>query len=435
MGHGCVPHGVLAMLALASCVESGVAVCASGRVCSPGLVCDAEHDTCVDPGACVEAADGTPCVALGVPRGHCFAQACLAAVVAATGEISAPAVASNGDDFALAWSRSLDGWTGDVEFLSAGRAEPLIISENERIAQGVPQLAANGAGTGYAATWFTRRDQPGQVDINTWRNTLLALDSIGGPIGTAVTQPSPADAASIAWTGDDWAVTWPDGTYGNWEISLQRYTAALAPLFAPRMNVSRSAGQDFGPRVAVGGELVALAWYERIDQPTFTRHVRLALRAGRGATDAPVIDVTSSPDEDLAGIRVATGAATFGVSWATVRPRPGAPDEFRIFFRPYATDGRPMSETPIPLSTDAQFSAQLAFLNGHYVLVWSQASAIKLARLTEEGAIVDITDLLTGLPTTPDGIAVTAVGDRLLLAWREGVSPSYAVVYHLVPAP
>jgi cysteine-rich repeat protein len=70
------------VVVLAGCLDAKLTVCASGKVCARGDVCDDVHDLCVSPAqltACDGAADGTTCAAAGT-AGECVGGVCLAQV-------------------------------------------------------------------------------------------------------------------------------------------------------------------------------------------------------------------------------------------------------------------------------------------------------------------------------------------------------------------
>jgi cysteine-rich repeat protein len=73
---------VIGLIGPAGCIQPGLAVCADGRACPAGLVCDDVHHGCVSPeqlAACHDASDLATCHTGLIPDGVCFGGICLPA--------------------------------------------------------------------------------------------------------------------------------------------------------------------------------------------------------------------------------------------------------------------------------------------------------------------------------------------------------------------
>lgn len=204
------------------CVETQVSVCADGRICPSGLLCDLTHQQCVTPeqlSSCIDAADGEPCTIFVTDDGVCRDHVCLEPECGdgfvATGEDCEP-----GDDIVLSCTAEEYGYyRGDVrcgsdclwdESECSGRCQDTVLdsSDGEECDGEAPDETCLDFGfdvgsTGCNELCFT--DRSGCSFLG-WRPISIATEQTIHDVWTATdgTAIAVGDKSAFHWDGEQW---------------------------------------------------------------------------------------------------------------------------------------------------------------------------------------------------------------------------------------
>ena len=174
----------------------------------------------------------------------------------AAGPSTSPAVAWNGDDFAVVWSDDRDGSTPDLYFVRATVNGTIVGVEKRITTAAMPSLGVSLVWTGseYGLAWHDFRD--GDPEIY-----FARLDASGTKIGEDLRVTESVGQSfrpSLQWTGTSYALSWNDNESGDHEIYLARLSATGEPLGTTR--VTSSAGESLFSSLAWTGSGFGVIW-------------------------------------------------------------------------------------------------------------------------------------------------------------------------------
>ena len=306
------------------------------------------------------------------------------AVSLATHFETAPAVASNGTDFLVAWEDtrgSYGAWWGPLTDIYGTRVDaagtvldPLGLAiSTASSSQRHPKIASNG--TDYLVTWYDYRragdPQPSDVggppqpsDIYAARVTAAGavLDPDGIPVATAA--PETKVVPAVASNGTDYLITWFDYYSSAAQSCITcgaRVDAAGAVLDPTPIAISTT----------TGGQL-AMAW-DGIDYVAAWQWSTSAVYGARISAAGTVLDpnaITIAPAQTSSAYgppAVAAGGGSVLVAWEDLRR-----GEYDIFGARLDVNGVVLDPGGIALSTapGEQHYPALSWSGAAYLLVW-----------------------------------------------------------------
>lgn len=310
------------------------------------------------------------------------------AVSTAANSQRAPAVASAGAGFLVAWqddrttASDFDVYAARVD--SAGQVlDPAgVVVHAEANSQFEPAIASSG--TGYLLAWSHTRNN-GNKDVRAGRVTSdgTVLDSGGGVtvIGSSTDEARPA----VAWNGTHFAVAWEDGRGTDLGIYVRRLDTSAAIVDSTEIDVSSGTNDRMAPAIAANGSGFYVAWH--CCEVWETENVR----GTRLAADGSVLDDVPT--------------------------------------------GRLISTSP-----SVQWDVDVARSASQYLVVWSDRwdldqeghnldLSIRATRITATGSVLDASGIAVSAPGwSTSGPAVASDGSSFLVAWHT-VSAGYYDVH------
>lgn len=144
----------------------------------------------------------------------------------------------------------------------------LTLSAEDGHASTYPDLVLNGDRV--ALTWFDNRD--GNEEVYLFAGTLAELT---GPLDSRATRVTRSDGASMgayaAWNADRIGLTWCDDGGSGQRVYFQTFDARAQPLGAA-IALTDGRLQGLIPSVVAWGQGFAVAWNERVVDPSAHRH-------------------------------------------------------------------------------------------------------------------------------------------------------------------
>ncbi len=343
-------------------------------------------------------------------------------VSVASGLQGEPAVAFDGTNYLVVWTDMREGDT-DIYGARVTRDGVLVdtsgltIVHDDSTGQAGPAVTYDGSN--FLLVWGETRSG-GVFDIYGARvnSEGAMIDSAGFPISVAQSwQGSPAIAFGI----DEALVVWEDMRGGpDTDIYGSRITSAGEVLDSAGIAIATSSWYEFDTKITFDGTQYLVVWTDAVAHGN--------VLGGRVATDGTVIDTLGffiSQGGEYAG----SPAVTFDglrnvVAWNDVRA--GMADHSVSVAR---VDGNGMVLDPqgIPVSNAAssQKLPDAAFGAADFLVVWGETrvgiSDIYGVRLTPEGTVVDSTGIRISPPNGDQAFAALAHGSsNFLVVWEDG---------------
>jgi hypothetical protein len=331
----------------------------------------------------------------------------------------APAIASNGSDYLVAWedaragspngAQNLDVWGARVDATGTVLDPSGIAIATAPLNQLEPKIASNG--TDYLVVWHDYRNDgdnptdtipPSPADIYGARVTSAGTVEDPGGIAIATTTLDEL-RPSVASNGVDYFVAWQQD-YASFSIAGSRVTAAGQVVDVPPISIA-SAGT--GVALAWNGADYVAAWD--------------GVSAARVTAAGTVLDTT--PISIGAGYSpaIASSAMSSLVVWnAAAGPQ--------LFGARVAQDGTLLDAAAIPVSgtASAKRSPTLAWDGSSYLVTWAdQASGATTGRDIIGTYVSDTGDVLfpdafaiSATPGDENAPAVASVGGSALVAYE-----------------
>ena len=298
-----------------------------------------------------------------------------------------------------------------------------------------------GAGTG-ADPWVAG---DGNGFCVAWRHLNLSIratpvDSNGTvvvPGGVDLMGPTPGYAAyqlpSVAWNGSDWAIAFGTGSFMNGAMNVSRLSPSGVLLGGAPMVISQGAWAMSRPSCAPVPNGVQIVWDDERMNPSpiaswaaDRTDVFSSIVTSTGAASTP-IDVSQSPpaqlDPQIAGdAQHGYLTAFFSVTQSTTT----------IAVQRLDAAGRPVDAQPIALLTGPRtvHNLAVAWSGSNWMVVWedfaTSGSTIYGMRVAPNGTVLDPAPISI-MPGS--GAAVAAVGGEYLVAASHGPTTQLRYVY------
>ncbi|NMO21153.1 hypothetical protein HPC49_50350 [Pyxidicoccus fallax] len=332
----------------------------------------------------------------------------------------APSVASNGTDYLVVWEDARNDTAGDIfgaRVTGAGAVldgSGLAISTAAQ-AQVTPSVASNG--TDFFVVWEDARG--GDPDVIGARVTSAGsvVDAEGVVIARAVhDQGHP----SVTFNGTDFFVAWD--SLWNRNVLGARVTSAGVVLDSPGVALATAANEQSIPAVASNGTDYLIVWWEGRHREGTTRIYGVRVSGAGEVLDPLGIVLSPSPGAHLYPA-VASNGTDYFVAWEEV----GGSD-FRILGTRLTSTGEVLDAQGLLLSAPSgSVSSEPAVAsNGtDYLVVWKGPTVDTLAsiagtRVTAAGRVLDSPGLnISGAPGSVDDPAVASNGTDYLVVWED----------------
>ncbi len=286
--------------------------------------------------------------------------------------------------------------------------------------QQAPAIASDG--TNFLVAWQDYRDGSGYGDIFAARVTQEGgvLDPAGFVVSHATNeQMYPA----LAFDGTNYLVVWVDVRDGrDWDIFGARVTQQGQVLDPEGIDISRNGSGQNHPAVAFDGTGFLVVWYDWRDEGTWAPHIYGARVASSGVVlDTAGIRVSQLLAEQYRP-EVASDGTNSLVVWTDWRSGDGRVYGARVTSQGHVLDtaGFDISRAPSGASSPA-----LCFDGTNYLVLWDDSRTmvqtdIYGARVSSQGAMLDsasfaITQSLGGRLSP----SVSFDGTNSLVVWRD----------------
>jgi len=240
-------------------------------------------------------------------------------------ESIAPSLAWSGGGFGVVWAEC--GWLCTVNFArldTAGAKVGLdVVASGTEAMPTLPSLVF--ADDGFGLAWTDDRSDPTSSPSISRDLFFVGLNATGTVVRAErrlapAFAPTAAPAASIAWTGAEYAVVWPDvlptaDRIGIWFAQLDSGGAAAYTLVVEEGIVAAEAN------VAWAGDHFALVWIDSTGIPGDPARVYFARLSPFGIPIGSTIAITAG-EGDAHGPRVAWAGEQYGIAWTDTRDGP-----------------------------------------------------------------------------------------------------------------
>lgn len=357
------------------------------------------------------------------------------AVTSATGDQKAPAVASDGTNFAILWQDYRNGTTADIygarvvsstgALADAASTSGIVISAAGNDQQ-TPALVRTASQ--YVAVWQDRRGATQDIYGARLGDDLNPVDVTGVALSTAVfdqTRPR------LATDGTTALVVWQDRrTNLNNDVVGRRVTASTMALqdgdvATGGLQIGTADNTERRPSVASDGTNALVVWQDNRDPATDIYGVRIALATGT------VLDPSGIVISNATGIQqapfVTFGGGQYFVVW---QDRRGSTEDVygrRIQSDGTLLDGAGNAGLAIVTATLNQTRPRVAYSAGadSYLVVWQQnATDIGGRRVSSAGVLADGAVTTAGLAisaatNTQSNPSVASNGTDFLVVWQD----------------
>jgi hypothetical protein len=338
-------------------------------------------------------------------------------VTDATMESSAPSLVWTGAGYGVAW-QDLRDMSYDVYFARLDAAGARTGAELNLTAVGDSQRPALvWTGTQYGVAWYETSFVGGESHEEIYLARVSdAGVKLGGDVRVSVTpsygwyEPSP----SLAWTGSEFVVAWPDQRDGDEEIYLARVSDAGVAV-GDDIRFTSASGTSQAPALIFTGAELALAWQDSRnagrDAPYFSRASAEGARIGDDAR-VPYVGNASEP-------AVAWSGTEHGVVFAD--DRTGANEIF--FTRITAAGAIAGVEVQVTDAAGNSHAPSIAWSGTEYGVVWADDrdgnGEIYFTRLGAGGAEIGDDVRLTSSDAEQRDPAVAWTGTAWAVVWED----------------
>ncbi len=350
------------------------------------------------------------------------------------GEALAPAVASNGTEFLVAWG---EGDADDVVDLVGARvtAAGAVLDPS-----GLPLAADIGlafdlndpptllfASGGYLLAWADEESFDSDFDI---RGVLLSAAGVPAGANFLISRSVAAQTdAAVAFDGTNYLVVWVDQSQGD--IYASRVTPDGTKLDGTGFAVSSASYVDTNPTVSFNGTDYFVAWEDRRNDGDLDIYGARVTTAGSVLDPAGVAISTASGSQ--ANPAVAQSGSEFVVVWDDTR----SDLTTDVYGARVSSAGTVLDAAGIPISIGdgEQVQPRIAAGATNLLVTWdddrqSGSGDIFGTRLSAAGAVLDS----TGIPISTSGFSqrsssVAFDGTNFLVVWEDYRSDATADVY------
>jgi hypothetical protein len=324
----------------------------------------------------------------------------------------APQVASNGASFFVVWQDQRSGSSSDIYGARVSGAGTVVDPAGIPVSTATgnqlePALAWNG--THYFVAWSDLRASKLEIYGARVDATGSVADGNGILISTtAIAQSEP----SISAVGTTFFVVWQAHKSSNTtDVFASRVSAAGVVLDPNRIAIATGPSSHNSPAVATAAANVLVAWQDdRAGTDTYAARV-----AGTNVLDPDGFLVSKAAaaqtDPDLAF----DGTQFFAV-WTEWRN-----GTYDIYGARLSADGEPLDGTGIPIATGSANQARpaVAWGGGRFFVVWLQGGALRGARVSTAGAVLDASNVLLPVATRAADADVAWDGTNFLVVWED----------------
>lgn len=312
-----------------------------------------------------------------------------------------PKLAWSGSEYGVVWNDNRDGnWEVYFRRISAAG---VALGVDSRITSSSSYSYADDlawSGNGYGVTFIDNRDGNDEVFFN-------RIAPGGFPMGADLrVSPTPAISSwsSLAWSGSEYGVAWHDVRDGNYEIYMNRISAAGALLGAD-VRVTTSAATSYLPALEWTGAEWSLVWLDNRNGSYDLFGASLDAAGGKLGSDRTL--VVSAHTED--NPEIAVGGRGLGVVFD---------DDEALQTRFLGLGCGPVDTTP-PTCPASPAEVARTTVPHSVTLAWGASlevdSDFSHYRILRDGVLRDVTASLSWTDTTFD----PAVG---YVYWIEGVN-------------
>ncbi len=356
------------------------------------------------------------------------------AISTAASDQREPTVASNGTDYVVAWRDDRNGPMSDIYAARVTTAGSVLQSDGIEVStasgeQSEPTIASNG--NDYLVAWTDRRG--GGSDI--YASRITATGNVADLAGLAVgTHPGDELSPSVASNGADYLVVWevkwtatgPSQIYGSRVTAL----GAVVDGFGGGFPVASSAMNHHAPAIAFNGTSYAAVWQEeRSDGSTDIRMCGVV--TGGCMLGAPISTVTGDQEAPA----IASDGTDFFVTW--LDHRVARPDIYGTRVTPALVVSNPDGILVVPLVGESSEPARpaIAFNGTEYLIAWSDevfatsASDIGAVRVTPAGVSDGGSLMLSFGPNAQASPAVASSDSGFLVVWNDFRRAGYVDLY------
>jgi large repetitive protein len=332
----------------------------------------------------------------------------------AAGASRAPALAGNGNGFALVWSDNRDGnfeiYLSTFDAIGTPLVRELRVTDTAA-ASVVPSIGWSG--TSYAIVWGE------DLGNNTYQSMFQELAAGGTPIGAATPLGQIASgfvpSRAQRWIDTSYALAWQASAGGNDEIFFARVSNAGAEVI-PDTQLTMAAGGSGFPSLAWSGSEFGVAWNDDRDGNNEIYFARVTATGQKLTGD---VRVTTAPDSSFAPGLERAGDHYLLTWWDN---RSGTSE---IYVRALDDSGAPLSAELQPDPGQYGQVAVARWSGAELGVIWADFRNGILepyfARLDATGARLGDDQRVStgGLDIELDGHDLAWIGARFAIAWGD----------------
>jgi hypothetical protein len=276
----------------------------------------------------------------------------------ASGNSGGAVLAWTGTEYGLAWWDERDG-NREIYFRRLGALGAPIGPEHRITSAAGVSTTPSIVWTGreYGIAWHDARDGNDEIYV-------ARVHPSGYTAGDEIRVTNAAGAsryASIAWTGDEYAVAWQDDRDGNGEIYAARLDA-LGAKIGGDVRVTNAAGSSEQPSLAWNGSGFGVAWHDDRDGNWEIYFARLYTTAAKIGDDVRVTTQAAVSGYPA----LAWTGADYGIAWHDQRD-----GDWEVYLAVFDPAGTPeSSERRMTTSAGGSYAPALIHANGVFALAW-----------------------------------------------------------------
>jgi hypothetical protein len=340
----------------------------------------------------------------------------------ASAELTPPALVWTGNEIGLSWSDNRDG---DYEIYFNRISDTGVpVGPDMRITNAIgvsrgPSLVWTGSEYGLA--WLDNRD--GGDDEIYFRRISASGLAIGSDI-RVTNDINGSKWPSLAWSGNEYGVSWHDTRDGNREIYFRRISGLGVPLDTD-VRITNAVGDSWDSSLVSTGTEYAVSWDDNRDG---NREIYFRRISGAGVPIGSEVRVTNSVGTSSVPSLVWDGSE-YGVSWLDNRD-----GNYQIYFALISNSGALIAtDIRITNSSSNSMYPSLVWAEREYGVAWQDDrdgnTEIYFNRISELGALITSDLRVTNDIGTSEVPAIVWTGNGYGISWLDNRSGNSEIYY------
>ncbi len=336
-----------------------------------------------------------------------------------------PTVASDGTDYVVAWRDDRNGAASDIYAARVTAAGSVVQPTGFAVStasgeQSAPEIASNGSD--YLVAWTDHRGAGSDI----YASRITAMGGVPDPAGLAVgTHPGDESSPAVASNGADYLVVW-EVTWGA-TAPVQLYASRVTALgdvvdgFGGGTPVASSASDHRAPAITSNGVGYAVAWQQKNSDGS--TDIRMCPVTTGGCGDGWSVSTVTGNQETPA---ISSDGTDYFVVWRDRRVA-SRPDIYgtRVTQTMVVSNANGILLGPVLANPSQPDAPAIAFNGSEHLVAWSDvvfqtSSADTFAtRVTPAGVAVEGRRILSFAPNAETSPVVASSASGFLVAWND----------------